>query len=194
MSLVSSRSRPPQSPENRDVTEEHECERYQDHDGENPVEVGNVSHTLGCGVNQSEEPDAGDADGAMPLVLELDEGDGMQHGHISVQTDAGQKERRRVFDAVEEAQDVPGAAGAQVDYVGQLQRRNEAEERVQHGQVHDEDVWAGRVALVFANEPQNHDVGRDAQEHINELQHQVEDEHGRHVCAAAVDRLLSRGV
>ncbi len=40
------------------------------------------------------------------------------------------------------------------------------------------------------DEPQNHDVGRDAQEHVDELQHQVEDEHSGHICAAAVDRLL----
>lgn len=101
VSLVSTWSRPSQSPENGDVTEEHERKRHQDHDGEHLVEVGDVSHTLGCGVDQSDEPDAAGADGAMPLVLELGEGDGMQHGHISVQTDAGQKERRRVFDAVE---------------------------------------------------------------------------------------------
>lgn len=44
------------------------------------------------------------------------------------------------------------------------------------------------------DEPQHHDVGRDAQEHVDELQSQVPDEHGRHVFAALVNRPIAAGV
>lgn len=66
----------------------------------------------------------------MVTVLELGEGDGVDHGHVAVQADAGKEERRVVFDAVEEAQDVPGAGGGEEDYVGQLKWRDETEECV----------------------------------------------------------------
>lgn len=114
----------------------------------------------------------------------------MQDGHISVQTDTGQEKRRRVFDTVEEAQDVPGAAVGQIDDVCELQRRNETEESVQHGQMNDENVRCGRVAFILPNEPQNHDVGRNAQKHVDKLQHQVENEDRRHVCTVGVHGLL----
>lgn len=66
----------------------------------------------------------------MVTVLELSEGDGVDHGHVAVQADARKKERGEVFDAVEEAQDIPGAADGEENYVGQLQRRDEAEEKI----------------------------------------------------------------
>lgn len=94
MSLISTWSRLSQSPENGDVTEQHKRECCQDHDSEHLLKVRDVSHTLHCGVDQSDEPDDAGADGAMPLVFEIGEGDGMEDGHISVHTDAGQEERR----------------------------------------------------------------------------------------------------
>ncbi len=140
VSLVSTWSLLSQSPENGDVTEEHERKRHQDHDEEHLLEVRDVSYTLGCSVDQSDKPEAASADGTMPLVFDFGESDGMPDSHISVQTDTGQEERRQAFDAIEEAQDIPGAAGGQVDDVGQLQWRTEAEERVQNSQMDDEDI------------------------------------------------------
>lgn len=74
----------------------------------------------------------------MLAVLELGEGDGMDHGHVAVQADAGEEERRGVFHAVEEAQDVPGAAVGEEDNVCQLKRGDEAEEHVQNCQLKNE--------------------------------------------------------
>lgn len=44
------------------------------------------------------------------------------------------------------------------------------------------------------NEPQHHEVGRDAQEHVNELQAQVPNENSGHVFAMFIHRPLSAGV
>lgn len=44
------------------------------------------------------------------------------------------------------------------------------------------------------DEPQHHDVGRDAQEHVDELQGQVPDEDGGHVFAKLVHCLIANGV
>lgn len=44
------------------------------------------------------------------------------------------------------------------------------------------------------DEPQHYEVGRDAQEHVNELQAQVPNENGGHVFAMLIHRLLSAGV
>lgn len=126
----------------------------------------------------------------MAAVLELCEGDWVEHGHVAVQADAGQEERRGVLDAVEEAQHVPGAAGGQVDDVGQLQRGDEAEEGVQDGQVQDEDVRGGGVTLVLVQEPQHNDVGWDPQEHVDELQHQVEEKHSWHAVTLLIYSLV----
>lgn len=79
----------------------------------------------------------------MALVLQVGEDDWMTHGHVAVQADARQEERRRVLDAVKEAQHVPGAAAGQVEQICQLQRRDEAEEGVQNSEVPDEDVRRG---------------------------------------------------
>ena len=69
-------------------------------------------------------------------LLELCEGDRVEHGHVAIQTDAGEE----VLDAVEVAQHVSGAAGGPVEDVGNLQSGGEAEEGVQDGKVHYEDV------------------------------------------------------
>lgn len=44
------------------------------------------------------------------------------------------------------------------------------------------------------DEPQHHEVGRDAQEHVDKLQAQVPNENSGHVSAALVHRLLTEGV
>lgn len=130
MHLVSARPRLPQHPENRNVAEHHEGERHEDHRRKDFLKVDNVAHTFSSGVGQNDQPDYDGQDCSVLTVLELGEGDGVDHGHIAVQADAGKEERRGVFDAVEEAQDVPGAAGGEEDYVGQLKWRDETEEYV----------------------------------------------------------------
>lgn len=129
----------------------------------------------------------------MALILQVGEDDGMAHGHVAVHTDACQEEWRRVLDTVEEQQHVPGATGGQEQHVGQLQRRDEAEESVQYSQVPDEDVRRGRVAPVMVNQPQDHEVGRDAHEHVNQLHAQVEDDDLGHVAAHLIHCLFSHG-
>lgn len=138
--LVPARSGLPQRPQNGDVAEHHEGERRQDHRREDLLEVEDVAHAFRGGVSERDQPDDEGQDGAVLAVLELGEGDGVDHGHVAVQADAGEEERRGVFDAVEEAQDVPGAAGGEEDDVRQLKRGDEAEEHVQNCQVEDEDV------------------------------------------------------
>lgn len=192
--LVSAGSGLPQRPQYRDVAEHHEGERRQDHRREHLLEVDDVAHAFGGDVGQRDEPDDGGQDGPVLAVLELGEGDGMDHGHVAVQADAGEEERRAVFDAVEEAQDVPGAAGGEEDDVYQLERGDEAEEHVQNRQLKDEDIRGGGVALVFVDEPQHHDVGRDAQEHVDELEAQVPNDSRGQVSATLVHRLLRGGV
>lgn len=193
--LVSAGSRLPQHPEYPDVTEHHESERRQDHRREHLLEVDDVAHAFGGSVGERDQPDDEGQNGSVLAVLELGEGDGMDHGHVAVQADAGEEEGRGIFHAVEEAQDVPGAAGGEKDDVCQLKRRDEAEEHVQNGQVKNEDVRGGGVALAFVDEPQDHEVGRDAQEHVDELEAQVPDDNRGHVPAALVHRLLiSAGV
>lgn len=184
----------PQRPQDGDVAEHHEGERGEYHGGEDLLEVDDVAHALGGGVAQSDEPDDEGQDGSVLAVLELGEGEGVDHGHVAVQADAGEEEGRGVFDAVEEAQHVPGAAGGEEDDVGQLQRRDETEEHVQDGQMQDEDVRGRGVAFVFVDEPEHHEVGGDAEEHVDELQAQVPDEDGRHVFATFVHRPLNHGV
>lgn len=44
------------------------------------------------------------------------------------------------------------------------------------------------------DEPQHHDVGRDAQEHVDELQAQVPDKNSGQLFALLVHRLLAVGV
>lgn len=152
----------PQRPQYRDVAEHHEGECCEDHRREDLLEVDNVAYAFGGSVGQSDQPDYEGQDRSVLTVLELGEGDGVDHGHVAVQADAGEEERRGVFDPVEEAQDVPGAAGGEEDYVGQLKGRDETEEHVQNRQMQDEDIWGGGVTLVFIDEPQHHEVGRDA--------------------------------
>lgn len=192
--LVSAGSGLPQRAQYGDVAEHHEGERRQDHRREDLLEVGDVAHAFGGGVSQRDHPDDGGQDGPVLAVLELGEGDGMDHGHVAVQADAGEEERRGVFNAVEEAQDIPGAAGGEEDNVCQLQRGDEAEEHVQNRQVKDEDIRGGGVALVFVDEPKHHNVGRDAQEHVEELEAQVPNDNRGHVSATLVHRLHRKGV
>ena len=140
MHLVSAGSGLPQHPQDGDVAVHHEDERGEDHPREDLLEVDNVAHTFSGGVGQGDQPDDEGQDRPVLPVLELGEGDGVHHRHVAVQADAGEEERRGVLHAVEEPQDVPGAAGGEEDYVGQLERRDETEENVQYGQVEDEDV------------------------------------------------------
>lgn len=182
-----------QRPQYGDVAEHHEGKRRQDHRREDLLEVGDVAHAFSSSVGERDQPDCEGEEGSVLAVLELGEGDGMDHGHVAVQADAGEEERRGVFNAVEEAQDVPGAAGGEEDDVCQLQRGDEAEEHVQNCQVKNEDIGGGGVALVFVDEPQYHEVGRDAQEHVDKLEAQVPNEHSGHVSATVVHRLLSSG-
>lgn len=184
----------PQHPQDGDVAEHHEGERRQDHSREDLLKVDDVAHALCGGVAQRNQPHAEGQHGPVPAVLELGEGERVHNSHIAVEADAGQEERRGVLDAVEEAQHIPGAAGSEEDDVGQLQRRDEAEEHVQDGQVQDKDVWGRRVAFVFVDEPEHHEVGRDAQEHVDELEAQVPDDNSRHVSAELVHRPLHCGV
>lgn len=44
------------------------------------------------------------------------------------------------------------------------------------------------------DEPQHHEVGRDAQEHVDELQAQVTDENSRHGSAGVIHRQLEGAV
>lgn len=138
--LISAGPGLPQHPQYGDVAEHHEGERRQDHRREDLLEVDDVAHAFSCGVGERDQPDDGGQDGSVLAVLELGEGDGMDHGHVAVQADAGEEERRGVFDAVEEAQDVPGAAGGEEDDVCQLERGDEAEEHVQNCQLKNEDI------------------------------------------------------
>lgn len=193
--LVSAGSGLPQCPQYHDVAEDHEGERRQDHRSEHLLEVDDIAHAFSGGVGECDQPDDEGQNGSVLAVLELGEGDGVDHGDVAVQADAGEEEGRGIFHAVEEAQDVPGAAGGKKDDVCQLKRGDEAEEHVQNGQVKNEDVRGGGVTLVFVDEPQDHEVGRDAQEHVDELEAQVPDDNRGHVSAALVHRLLiSAGV
>lgn len=130
----------PQHPQDGDVAVHHEDERSEDHPREDLLEVDDVAHAFSGGVGQSDKPDDEGQDRSVLPVLELGEGDGVDHGHVAVQADAGEEERRGVFHAVEEPQDVPGAAGVEEDYVSQLERRDETEENVQNSEVKDEDI------------------------------------------------------
>lgn len=130
MHLVSAGPRLPQRPQNCNVAEHHEDECCKDHRREDLLEVDNVAHAFSSGVGQSDQPDHEGQDRSVSAVLELGEGNGVDHSHVAVQADAGEQERRGVFNAVEEAQDVPGAAGGEEDYVGQLEGRDETEEYV----------------------------------------------------------------
>lgn len=132
--------RPPQGPENGHVAEHHESERREDHRREDLVKVHDVAHAFQGGVHQNDEPDKEGQDCPVVVVLECREGDGVDHSHVAVQADAGQKERRAVFDAVDEAQDVPGGVSGEEDEVDQLQGRDETKQHVQNRQMRDEDV------------------------------------------------------
>lgn len=138
--LVSAGPRLPQRPEDHNVAEDHEGERCQDHRREDLLEVDNVAHAFSGSIGQGDKPDHYGQDRPVLAVLQLGEGDGVDHGHVPVQADAGEEERRGVLDAIEEAQDVPGAAGGEEDDVGQLQWWDETEENVQNCQMKDEDV------------------------------------------------------
>lgn len=125
------------------------------------------------------------------MVLQPGEEDGVDHSDVTVQADAGQKEWREVFYAVEEAQDVPGAAGGEENDAGQLQRRDETEQHVKNCQVNNENIRGGGVSLVLVDEPQHCDVGRDAQEHVGELQAEIPDKNSWHVFAALIDGYIT---
>lgn len=160
---ISARPRLPQHPEDRYVAVHHEGERSEDHHREDPIEVNDVSCAFGSRVGQNDHPDHNGQDCPVQTVLELSEDDGVDHGHVAVQADAGEEEGRGVFHAVEEAQDVPGAGGrGEEDEVYELQGRDETEEDVQNCQMKDEDVRGGRVAFVLVDEPQHCDIGWDA--------------------------------
>lgn len=138
--LVSAGSRPSQRPQYGSVAEHHKGERCQYHRREDLLEVEDVARAFRSSVGERDQPDAEGENGSVLALLELGEGDGMDHGHVAVQADAGEEERRGVFNAVEEAQDVPGAAAGEEDDVCQLKRGDEAEERVQNRQVENEDI------------------------------------------------------
>lgn len=129
-----------QCPENRYVTKHHESKCCEDHHCEDFVKVHNVAYAFSRGVGQNNKPNQNSQHRSVLTVLELGEDDGVDHGHVSVQANAAQKEWREVFYAVEEAQDVPGAGGGEEDDVGQFQGRNETEEHVQKCQVNDKDI------------------------------------------------------
>ncbi|KAG7223848.1 hypothetical protein INR49_015338 [Caranx melampygus] len=128
--LISAGPGLPQRPENHNVAEDHKGKRCEDHRREDLLKVDDVSYTFGSSVGQSDQPHHHGQDCSVLTVLELSEGDWVDHSHVPVQADAGEKEWRGVFHAIEEAKDVPGAAGGEEDDVGQLQRRDEAEEHV----------------------------------------------------------------
>lgn len=69
VSLVPSWSRLSQRPQDGNVTEHHEDESGEDHNGESFLKVWNVSYTLGCSIDQSDEPHDTCANRAMPFVL-----------------------------------------------------------------------------------------------------------------------------
>lgn len=129
--LISTGPGLPQRPENGNVAEDHEGKRCEDHRREDLLKVDDLVYTFGSSVGQSDQPHHHGQHCSVLTVLELSEGDGVDHSHVPVQADAGEEERRGVFHAVEEAKDVPGAGGGgEEDNVGQLQRRDEAEEHV----------------------------------------------------------------
>lgn len=130
----------PQGPENGHIAEHHEGERCEDHHREDLLKVHDVAHAFQGGINQNDEPDQEGQDCSVVAVLECGEGDGVDHSHVAVQADAGQKERRAVFDAIHEAQDVPGDVSGEEDEVNQLQGRDETKQHVQKCQMKDEDV------------------------------------------------------
>lgn len=194
MHLISAGPWLPQRPQDRNVAEHHEGERREDHRREDLLEVDNVAYAFSSSVGQSDQPDDKGQDRSVSAVLELGEGDGVDHGHVAVQADAGEEERRGVFHAVEEAQDVPGAAGGEEDYVGQLKGRDETEEYIQNRQMKDEDIRGGGVTLVLMDEPQHHEVCRDAQKHVDELQAQVPNNDSGQVFATLIHGLLTAGI
>lgn len=193
MHVVSARTGLAQCQQDGDVAEKHEHKGGQDHDREHFIEIGDVAQALQHCIHERDEPHDAGAHGTMASVFQVREDDGMAHGHVAIHADARQEKRWRILDAVEEAQHVPGAVGGQVQQVGQFQRWNEAEERVQHSQVPDEDVRRGRVAPVAADHPQDHEVGRDAHEHINNLHAQVQEDDLGHVAARLVHCLCRHG-
>lgn len=131
--LVSARPRLLQDQENRNVAVDHEGENSEDDSYEDPVEVNSnsVSYcTLSSRVCQNHQPDHRDQGCSVFAVFDFGEGDGVDHSYISVKADAGQEEWWGVFHAVEEAQNIPGAARVEEEDVGQLQRKDETEEYV----------------------------------------------------------------
>ena len=116
-----------ESPEDGDVAEDHEGEGGQDHDDEDLFKVGHSVHAPGHGVGQRESPHDESTGLAVPAVLQLRKDDGVAHGHVAVQADAGEEEQRAVLDAVNETQGGPDVASGQVHEVDQLQGGHQAE-------------------------------------------------------------------
>lgn len=103
MHLIPARPRLPQCPQYHDVAEHHEGERCEDHRSEDFLKVDNVAYAFGSSIGQRDQPDYKSQDCSVLTVLQLGEGDGVDHRHVAVQADAGEEERRGVFNAVEEA-------------------------------------------------------------------------------------------
>lgn len=91
--LVSAGSRLSQRPQYGNVAEHHKGERRQYHHREDLLEVEDVAHAFSSSVGKRDQPDYKGENGSVRAVLELGEGDGMDHGHVAVQADAGEEER-----------------------------------------------------------------------------------------------------
>lgn len=130
MHLISARPRPPQRTENGYVAKHHENKSCEDHHGKNLVKLHNVAHAFSRSIGQDDKPNQNSQCCSVLPVLELGEGDGVDHSHVPVQADARQKERREVFYAIEEAQDVPDAAAVDEDDASQLQGRDKTEQHI----------------------------------------------------------------
>lgn len=91
--LISAGPGLPQRPENGDVAEDHEGKRSEDHCREDLLKVDDLVYTFGSSVGQSDQPHHHGQHRSVLTVLELGEGDGVDHSHVPVQADAGEEER-----------------------------------------------------------------------------------------------------
>ena len=85
-----------------------------------------------------------------------------------------QKERRYIFDPISESLKEPDLTVPQQQAVDHVYGAHQAEEGVQDGQVEDEDVRGGGVALLRDDLPDDQDVTGRPHHQVQNLDHEVE--------------------
>ena len=129
-----------QHPDDGQVAEDHEGKGEEDEPAEDLGGAPHAQEGLGERVGQDEPPHQRRHGRPDAVVTDAREEDGVHHGNIAVQADAGEEEWCRVLDSVVEELEVPDLLVVQDQAVDKVDGRHEAEEGVQDGQVEDEDV------------------------------------------------------